>query len=262
MRDSSEEEFQLATRNLKLATRLREMVIKMSKQGKKYSESKKRIDSEDIGSFNDAVKMMLESAFAKFDETVDLAVRLGVDPRHAEQMVRGSVVLPHGTGKEVKILVFAKGEKEKEATDAGADFIGNDDMIEKIKGGWFGFHKAIATPDMMGSVGKIGKLLGPRGLMPNAKSGTVTFDVARAIDELKAGKIDFRVEKAGIVHVPMGKVSFGVDKIVQNLAAFFDTIMRLKPASSKGSYLKGIAISTTMGPALKIDAAFVKDLLK
>jgi large subunit ribosomal protein L1 len=234
----------------------------MSKRGKKYSESRKRIDSEDVDSFNDAVKMTLESSFAKFDETVDLAVRLGVDPRHADQMVRGSVVLPHGTGKDVKVAVFAKGEKEKEATDAGADFVGNDDLIEKIKGGWFGFDKAVATPDMMGSVGKIGKLLGPRGLMPNAKTGTVTFDLTRAIQELKAGKIDFRVEKAGIVHVPMGKVSFGVDKIVQNMAAFFDTIMRLKPASSKGTYLKGIAISTTMGPGLKIDSALVKDLLK
>ena len=234
----------------------------MSKRGKKYSESKKKIDSEDVGSFNDAVKMTLESSFAKFDETVDLAVRLGVDPRHADQMVRGSVVLPHGTGKDVKVAVFAKGEKEKEATDAGADFVGNDDLIEKIKGGWFGFDKAVATPDMMGSVGKIGKLLGPRGLMPNAKTGTVTFDLARAINDLKAGKIDFRVEKAGIVHAPMGKVSFGVDKIVQNIAAFFDTIMRLKPASSKGTYVKGIAISTTMGPGLKIDSALVKDLLK
>ena len=234
----------------------------MSKRGKKYSESRKRIDSEDVDSFNDAVKMTLESSFAKFDETVDLAVRLGVDPRHADQMVRGSVVLPHGTGKDVKVVVFAKGEKEKEATDAGADFVGNDDLIEKIKGGWFGFDKAVATPDMMGTVGKIGKLLGPRGLMPNAKTGTVTFDLTRAIQELKAGKIDFRVEKAGIVHVPMGKVSFGVDKIVQNMAAFFDTIMRLKPASSKGTYLKGIAISTTMGPGLKIDSALVKDLLK
>ena len=202
----------------------------MSKRGKKYSESRKRIDSEDVDSFNDAVKMTLESSFAKFDETVDLAVRLGVDPRHADQMVRGSVVLPHGTGKDVKVVVFAKGEKEKEATDAGADFVGNDDLIEKIKGGWFGFDKAVATPDMMGSVGKIGKLLGPRGLMPNAKSGTVTFDVARAITDLKAGKIDFRVEKAGIVHAPMGKVSF--------------------------------AISTTMSPSLKVDSALVKDLLK
>ena len=234
----------------------------MSKRGKKYSESRKRIDSEDVDSFNNAVKMTLESSFAKFDETVDLAIRLGVDPRHADQMIRGSVVLPHGTGKDVKVVVFAKGEKEKEATDAGADFVGNDDLIEKIKGGWFGFDKAVATPDMMGSVGKIGKLLGPRGLMPNAKTGTVTFDLTRAIQDLKAGKIDFRVEKAGIVHVPMGKVSFGVDKIVQNMAAFVDTIMRLKPASSKGTYLKGIAISTTMGPGLKIDSALVKDLLK
>ncbi|MCK5419146.1 MAG: 50S ribosomal protein L1 [Desulfobacterales bacterium] len=234
----------------------------MSKPGKKYSESKKRIDSEDVESFNDAVKMMLDSSFAKFDETVDVAVRLGVDPRHADQMVRGSVVLPHGTGKKMKILVFAKGEKEKEATDAGADFVGNDDMVEKIKGGWFGFDKAVATPDMMASVGKLGKLLGPRGLMPNAKTGTVTFDVARAINDLKAGKIDFRAEKAGIVHASMGKVSFGVDKIVQNMAAFLDTIMRLKPASSKGTYLKGIAISTTMGPCVKIDSALVKDLLK
>lgn len=234
----------------------------MPKRGKKYSESKKRIVSEDVSSFNDAVELTLTSSYAKFDETVDVAVRLGVDPRHADQMVRGSVVLPHGTGKEVRVLVFAKGEKELEASDAGADFVGNDDLIEKIKGGWFGFDKTVATPDMMGAVGKIGKLLGPRGLMPNAKTGTVTFDVARAVTDLKAGKIDFRVERAGIVHAPMGKVSFGVDKIVQNMATFFDTIMRLKPASSKGTYLRGIAISTTMGPGLKIDTALVKDLLK
>ena len=234
----------------------------MSKRGKKYSESRKRIDSEDVDSFNNAVKMTLESSFAKFDETVDLAIRLGVDPRHADQMIRGSVVLPHGTGKDVKVVVFAKGEKEKEATDAGADFVGNDDLIEKIKGGWFGFDKAVATPDMMGSVGKIGKLLGPRGLMPNAKTGTVTFDVARAVNELKAGKIDFRVEKAGIIHAPMGKVSFGVEKIVQNITTFLETIIRLKPASSKGAYLKGIALSTTMGPGVRIDAAQVKDLVK
>ncbi len=234
----------------------------MSKRGKKYSDSKKRINSEGVESINDAVKVMLDSAFAKFDETIDVAVRLGVDPRHADQMIRGSVVLPHGTGKKMKILVFAKGEKEKEATDAGADFVGNEDLVEKIKGGWFGFDKAVATPDMMGSVGKLGKLLGPRGLMPNAKTGTVTFDLARAINDLKAGKIDFRAEKAGIVHAPMGKVSFGVDKIVQNMTAFFDTIIRLKPASSKGTYLKGIAISTTMGPGVKIDLAHVKDLFK
>ncbi|MBW1994447.1 MAG: 50S ribosomal protein L1, partial [Deltaproteobacteria bacterium] len=201
-------------------------------------------------------------AYAKFDESIDVAVRLGVDPRHADQMVRGTVVLPNGLGKEVKVLVFAKGEKEKEALDANADFVGSDDLIDKIKQGWFGFDKAVATPDMMGAVGKIGKLLGPRGLMPNAKTGTVTFDVAKAVSELKAGKIDFRVEKAGIVHAPMGKVSFGAQKIVENISAFLETILRLKPSSSKGTYIKSIAISTTMGPGIKIDTAFVKDLVK
>ncbi len=234
----------------------------MPKRGKKIYRSEKKDSNQPASGFEEAVKRALESSFAKFDETVDVAVRLGVDPRHADQMVRGSVVLPNGTGKEVKILVFAKGEKEKEALDAGADFVGNDDLVEKIKEGWFGFDKAIATPDMMGAVGKIGKLLGPRGLMPNAKTGTVTFDIAKAVNELKAGKIDFRVEKAGIIHAPMGKVSFGVEKIVQNVAAFVETILRLKPASSKGTYLKGIALSTTMGPGVKIDAAQVKDLVK
>jgi large subunit ribosomal protein L1 len=234
----------------------------MAKRGKRYTEAKTKISNQPASGFEEAVKRALESSFAKFDETVDVAVRLGVDPRHADQMVRGSVVLPNGTGKEVKILVFAKGEKEKEALDAGADFVGNDDLVDKIKEGWFGFDKAIATPDMMGAVGKIGKLLGPRGLMPNAKTGTVTFDIAKAVNDLKAGKIDFRVEKAGIVHAPMGKVSFGVEKIVQNIAAFLDTILRLKPASSKGTYLKGIALSTTMGPGVKIDTTQVKDLVK
>ena len=233
----------------------------MPKRGKKYIESEKKIAAGSLNGFDEAVKMALELSYVKFDETVDVAVRLGVDPRHADQMVRGTVILPNGTGKEVKILVFAKGEKEKEALDAGADFVGNDDLVEKIKGGWFGFDKAIATPDMMGTVGKIGKLLGPRGLMPNAKTGTVTFEIARAVNELKAGKIDFRVEKAGIVHVPMGKVSFGVEKIIQNIAAFIETILRLKPASSKGTYLRGIAISTTMGPGVKVDTAFVKELV-
>ena len=234
----------------------------MPKRGKKYSEAKTKTLDGPSASFEEAVKISLASSYAKFDETVDVAVRLGVDPRHADQMVRGTVVLPNGLGKEVKVLVFAKGEKEKEAQDAGADFVGNEDLIEKIKGGWFGFDKAIATPDMMGTVGKIGKLLGPRGLMPNAKTGTVTFDVARAINELKAGKIDFRVEKAGIVHAPMGKVSFGVEKIVQNITAFLETIMRLKPSSSKGTYLKGLAISTTMGPGVKVEPSLVKELLK
>jgi len=210
----------------------------------------------------EAVQVALESSFVKFDETVDVAVRLGVDPRHADQMVRGTVVLPNGLGKEVKILVFAKGEKEKEALEAGADFAGNDDLIEKIKEGWTGFDKAVATPDMMGTVGKIGKILGPRGLMPNAKTGTVTFDVARAVNELKAGKIDFRVEKAGIVHVPVGKVSFGVEKLVQNVTAFLETIIRIKPSTSKGTYLKGLAISTTMGPGVKVDTASLKDMIR
>lgn len=234
----------------------------MPKRGKHYTQSRDKLKAAVPSSFEEAVQHTLVSSFAKFDETVDVAVKLGVDPRHADQMVRGTVVLPNGLGKEVKVLVFAKGEKEKEAQEAGADFVGNDDLIEKIKGGWFGFDKAVATPDMMGTVGKIGKLLGPRGLMPNAKTGTVTFELGRAIQELKAGKIDFRVEKAGIVHAPMGKVSFGAEKIVQNITAFLETIMRLKPTSSKGTYLKGVAISTTMGPGFKVDVAQVKELLK
>ncbi len=234
----------------------------MPKRGKKYIESRKKTDIENKNDFNEAVKLIVNSSFTKFDETVDVAVRLGVDPRHADQMVRGTVVLPNGLGKDVKVLVFAKGEKEKEATDAGADFVGNEDLIDKIKKGWFGFDKAVATPDIMGAVGKIGRVLGPRGLMPNAKTGTVTFDIARAVKELKAGKIDFRVEKAGIIHAPMGKVSFGAEKIVENVAAFLETVIRLKPASSKGTYLKGIAISTTMGPGIKIDISSIKDFIK
>ncbi len=234
----------------------------MPKRGKNYTQSRDKLKAAVPSSFEEAVQHTLASSYAKFDETVDVAVRLGVDPRHADQMVRGTVVLPNGLGKEVKVLVFAKGEKEKEAQEAGADFVGNDDLVEKIKGGWFGFDKAVATPDMMGTVGKIGKLLGPRGLMPNAKTGTVTFELARAIEELKAGKIDFRVEKAGIVHAPMGKVSFGPEKIIHNITAFLETIMRLKPTSSKGTYLKGIALSTTMGPGFKVDVGQVKELLK
>lgn len=234
----------------------------MPKRGKKYNEAKAKAEVEAKNDLAAAVKAAIDSSYVKFDETVDVAVRLGVDPRHADQMVRGAVVLPNGIGKEVKVLVFAKGEKEKEALDAGADFVGNDDLVDKIQGGWFGFDKAIATPDMMGAVGKIGKLLGPRGLMPNAKTGSVTFDVARAVKEIKAGKVEFRVEKAGIVHVPMGKVSFGVEKLVQNMAAFLETIIRLKPSGSKGTYLKGLAISTTMGPGIKIDLSLIKDFIK
>lgn len=234
----------------------------MAKRGKNYLAARSRVDSQTKYTFNEALDLAISSAFRKFDESLDVAVRLGVDPRHADQMVRGTVILPNGLGKEVRVLVFARGEKETEARNAGADFVGNDDLIEKIKEGWFEFDKAVATPDMMGTVGKIGKLLGPRGLMPNAKIGTVTFDVAKAVNDLKAGKIDFRVEKAGIVHAPMGKVSFGVEKIVQNAAAFLETINRLKPSSSKGTYLKSIAVSTTMGPGIKVDTASVKDLAK
>jgi len=234
----------------------------MPKRGKKYTESRNKVDTEKRYDIAEAMKAAIDASFAGFDETVDVAVKLGVDPRHADQMVRGTVVLPNGLGKDVKVLVFAKGEKEKEALDAGADFAGSDEFIDKIKGGWFGFDKAVATPDVMGTVGKIGKLLGPRGLMPNAKTGTVTFDIARAVSELKAGKIDFRVEKAGIVHAPLGKVSFGPEKLVENLVSFLERVIRLKPASSKGIYLKGIAISTTMGPGIRVDTSVVKDYIK
>ncbi len=234
----------------------------MPKRGKKYREAKQTVEAGQLLDFTEAVQRVIDVSYAKFDETFDIAVRLGVDPRHADQMVRGTVVLPNGLGKEVRVLVFAKGEKEKEAQDAGADYVGNEDLIEKIKEGWFEFDKAVATPDMMGSVGKIGRLLGPRGLMPNAKTGTVTFDITKAVNELKAGKIDFRVEKAGIVHAPMGKISFGKDKILENATAFLDTILRLKPAASKGAYLRSIAVSTTMGPGFKVDTASIKDLFK
>jgi len=232
----------------------------MPKRGKKYKESRKKLNPGQLYGFAEAVQMALDATYAKFDETFDIAVRLGVDPRHADQMVRGTVVLPNGLGKDVRVLVFAKGEKEKEARDAGADHVGGDDLIEKIKEGWFEFDKAVATPDMMGTVGKIGRLLGPRGLMPNAKTGTVTFDLAKAVNELKAGKIDFRVEKTGIVHAPMGKVSFGTEKIIQNAAAFLERVVKLKPASSKGTYLKTIAVSTTMGPGVRVDTSNIKDL--
>jgi len=234
----------------------------MGKRGKKYIAALKGVDRNKSYDVEEAVKLAVGSSYAGFDASVDVAVRLGVDPRHADQMVRGTVMLPNGIGKEVKVLVFAKGEKEMEAKNAGADFVGNDDLLEKIKGGWLEFDKVVATPDMMGAVGRIGKILGPRGLMPNAKAGTVTFDVGRAVKEVKAGKIEFRVEKAGIVHAPLGKVSFGVEKLLENVSSFLDTIIRLKPASSKGTYLKGISISATMGPGIKIDPTYVKNVLK
>ncbi len=233
----------------------------MPKHGKKYRNTIQNIDTNKKYDLSEAVKLAIELTYAGFDETVDVAVRLGVDPRHAAQMVRGTVVLPNGLGKKVTVLVFAKGEKEKEAKEAGAEYVGNDDLVKKIKEGWLEFDKAVATPDIMGSVGKIGKILGPRGLMPNAKTGTVTFDVAKAVKELKAGKIDFRVEKAGIIHAPMGKVSFGAEKIMQNISAFIDKIMRLKPASSKGGYLKNISVATTMGAGLSVDVNNIKNMI-
>jgi large subunit ribosomal protein L1 len=232
----------------------------MVSRGKKYRKMAQKIDRSKKYDLKEAVQLALEGAYVKFDETIDIAVRLGVDPRHADQMVRGTVVLPHGIGKEVRLMVFAKGEKEKEALEAGADYAGSDEYIEKIQTGWLEFDKTIATPDMMGSVSKLGRILGPRGMMPNAKLGTVTFDIAKAVNEVKAGKIDFKVEKAGIVHAPMGKVSFGFDKLMENISSFMDTILRLKPPASKGTYLKSIAISTTMGPGIKIDPAYTKDL--
>ena len=235
----------------------------MSGRGKNYREASAQIDRLQLYEPREALRLVKDTSYASFDETVETHFRLGVDPRHADQQVRGVVMMPHGLGKVVRVLVFAAGEADKIAQEAGADYVANDDeWMKKIQDGWTDFDVAIAVPEMMGKVGRLGRVLGPRGLMPNAKTGTVTFDVARAINDLKAGKIDFRAEKAGIVHAPMGKVSFGVDKIVQNMTAFFDTIMRLKPASSKGTYLKGIAISTTMGPGVKIDLTLVKDLLK
>ena len=230
----------------------------MPKRSKKHTEALKKVDRTVQYDPLNALELAVSSSYVKFDETVDVAVRLGVDPRHADQMVRGTVVLPNGLGKDVKVLVFAKGEKEKEALDAGADFIADEETIKKIQEGWFGFDKAIATPDMMGAVGKLGRVLGPRGLMPNAKTGTVTFELTKAINELKAGKIDFRVEKAGIVHVPVGKISFGAQKLSENVKAFLDRLVALKPAGSKGTYLKTISISSTMGPGIKVDPALIK----
>jgi len=225
-------------------------------------EERKKVESEKRYSLEEAVELALSTARTKFDETADVAIKLGVNPKHADQMIRGSVVLPNGLGKSVRVLVFAKGDKEKEALDAGADFTGSDDLIEKIKGGWMEFDRVVSTPDMMGSVGKLGKILGPRGLMPNPKVGTVTFDVKNAVEELKAGKVEFRVEKAGIVHSPVGKVSFGAGKLTENILALIESIMKLKPASSKGTYLKAVSLSTTMGPGVKIDPLDIRNALR
>ena len=223
------------------------------KHSKRFNEISAKVDRSQIYALSDAVKLVQETATAKFNESVDLNVRLGVDPRKADQMVRGTVILPHGTGKEVRVLVLAKGDKEKEAQEAGADFVGSDDLVKKIQDGWLDFDVVIATPDIMAQVGKLGRVLGPRGLMPNPKTGTVTFEVGQAVKDSKAGKIDFRVDKYGIVHSAIGKSSFSAEQLVDNIRAFMDVIQRLKPATSKGVYIKNISLVSTMGPGVKVD---------
>ena len=227
----------------------------MPSRGKKYLESRKKVNREAKYSLDDALELLNGTTTAKFDETVEVAMRLGVDPKYPDQQVRGSVVLPNGTGKTVRVLVFAKGEKEKEATDAGADVTGSDALVAKIQGGWLEFDKAVATPDMMGAVGKIGKILGPRGLMPNPKVGTVTFDVGKAVRDLKGGKVEFKVDKTGTLHAGIGRISFGKDKIRENFLAFFEAIMKAKPSAAKGTYIRSIALSSTMGVGIKLNAS-------
>lgn len=234
----------------------------MAKRGKKYRKAMENLDRTKLYPLEEGLDLSLKSVYTKFDESMDIAVRLGVDPRHADQMVRSSVVLPNGIGKTERVLVFAKGDKIKEALDAGADFAGGDEYVDKIKDGWLDFERTIATPDMMGTVGKIGRVLGPRGLMPNAKLGTVTFDVGRVVNEIKSGKVDFKVDKAGVVHAMVGKASFGVQKLKENMIAFIDRIIQLKPSSAKGVYLRGISISTTMGPGIKIDPMEIRSIVK
>lgn len=223
------------------------------KRGKAYQEAAKKIERNKLYEPGEALNLVKELAAAKFDETVEAHVKLGVDPRHADQQVRGTVSLPHGTGKTLKVLVFAKGDKQKEAELAGADFVGAEDLAEKIQGGWFDFDVAVATPDMMSVVGRLGKILGPRGLMPNPKAGTVTFDIERTIKELKAGRIEFRVDKTSIVHVPIGRVSFEVEKLQDNLNAFAEALLKAKPAAAKGQYMRSVNICSTMGPGIKIN---------
>lgn len=234
----------------------------MPKHGKNHKNKIASIDRSVLYPLEEGIKIALSSSYAKFDETFDIAMKLGVDPRHADQMIRSSVVLPHGTGKVTRVLVFAKGPKEAEALEAGADFVGADDLVEKIQGGWLEFDKTVATPDMMGTVGKIGRILGPRNLMPNAKLGTVTFDVANVVKDIKSGKVDFKVDKAGIIHAGLGKVSFGDKKLLDNTLTFVEKIIQLKPSTSKGIYLRSVTVSTTMGPGVKIDPLNVRGLVK
>ena len=226
----------------------------MPTRGKKYRDSIKLVDRQKrYDNIQEAMALVKSMTTTKFDASVDVAVRLGVDPRHADQMVRGAVVLPHGLGKTVRVVVFASGEKEKEAREAGADFVGADDLVQKISEGWFEFDKVIATPDMMGKVGRLGRVLGPRGLMPNPKVGTVTTDVARAIQETKAGRVEFRVERAGIIHAPIGRASFDADKLADNFNSLLEVLVKLKPATTKGTYVKSVTVSSTMSPGVKID---------
>ncbi len=222
--------------------------------GKNYAEAKKKVTPGDKD-LDIAVGLMMESKYAKFDETAEIAINLGVDPKHADQMVRGTVVLPHGLGKQVRVCVIASGEKIKEAEEAGAEFVGGDDFVERIQGGWTDFDAVVATPDMMKSVGKLGRILGPRGLMPNPKAGTVTFNVKEAVEDIKAGKVEFRVDKNGVIHAPFGKLSFAPEKLVQNAKSLIDAVVRAKPASAKGRYVKTVSISSTMGPGIRVDAS-------
>jgi large subunit ribosomal protein L1 len=233
----------------------------MGQLGKKYREAKDKIDRTKRYTLEEALQLLPETSYVRFDEGIDVAIRLGVDPKKPDQMVRGTVILPHGTGKKVKVLVFAQGEKEKEAREAGTDFVGGEELVEKILQGWLDFDKAIATPDMMKVVSKLGKVLGPRGLMPNPKVGTVTFEVGKAVQDIKSGKVEFKADKAGNLHVSVGKVSFGQEKLRENIVTLLDSVIKAKPASSKGTYVKGLAISTTMGPGIKVDPLSARNLL-
>jgi large subunit ribosomal protein L1 len=230
--------------------------------GKNIKKAKDLVDRSKLYGVDEALELIKQGSFAKFDETVDVSVRLGVDPRKADQMIRGAVVLPNGLGKDVKVLVFAKGEKAQEAEAAGADYVGAEDLAEKIQGGWFEFDTAIASPDMMGVVGKIGRVLGPRGLMPNPKVGTVTMDIARAVEEAKSGKVEYRVEKAGIIHAPVGKVSFDAEKLKENLLSLMDVLVKAKPSTAKGTYLKKVSLSSTMGAGINLDIPQLQALFK